>query len=261
VGPLFATSYLYFRTDEKPWDNALVRKGLALLVPWGQLRSNASAFTSATLVPDVGFYDAPAGLVEQNVEEGLKLLDEAGYPNGRGLPDLKAIVSPGSAAQIVLTEAAKIWEERLGISVDFISVNFANYSQVAKNGGYAIGASTWIGDFADPLSFLQMWTTESKLNDARYSSERYDSLIDKALSQDDETRFQTLAQAEGVLLSGDVVVIPLANPPSFNLIDLDKVAGWFSNALDIHPFKYIGYKKASVPDEYVSAPTYLASAR
>ena len=258
VGPLFATSYLYFRVEEEPWSNPLVRKGLALLVPWGQLRSNASSFASRTLVPAVGFYEAPKGLVEQNVEEGLKLLEEAGYPSGRGLPDISAIVSAGSSAEMVLVEAAKIWKERLGLTVEFVSVNFADYAEVTERGGYVIGSSTWIGDFADPLSFLQMWTTNSKLNDAHYSSARYDSLVEKAMSENDEARFDTLAQAEAMLLSGEVVVIPLANPPSFNLVDVERISGWYPNALDIHPFKYMGFRKSNVPDWYVSAPRFLA---
>jgi peptide/nickel transport system substrate-binding protein/oligopeptide transport system substrate-binding protein len=218
------------------------------------LRSNASAFVSATLVPAVGFYDAPEGLVEQNIEEGLKLLDEAGFPNGRGLPTVTALVAPGGAADTVLRAAAEIWEERLGLEVEFIPLRFSQYTELTRRGGYVIGSSTWIGDFADPLSFLQMWTTESNLNDARYSSSRYDSLINQAMSENDENRFDTLAKAEEMLLSGEVVVIPLANPPSFNLIDTERISGWYSNALDIHPFKYMGFREPDVPDWYISVP-------
>ena len=253
VGPLFATSYLYFRTDEEPWNNPLVRKGLALLVPWDQLRSNASAFTSSTLVPAVGFYEAPKSLTELNVEDGLGLLDEAGFPKGRGLPDISIVVTPGSVAELVAEQAAEIWKERLGLKTTIIPVNFSQYTEVTKRGGYTIGSSTWIGDFADPLSFLQMWITGSKLNDARYSSSRYDELIEEALSRNDETRYESLARAEEILLSGDVVVLPLANPPSFNLVNLDAVSGWYTNPLDIHPFKYLGYRLPNIPQGYAMA--------
>ena len=97
------------------------------------------------------------------------------------------------------------------------------------------------------------------MNDARYASSEYDALIEKAMSEDDETRYDTLAQAEAMLLSGDVVVIPLANPPSFNLIDVERISGWYSNALDIHPFKYMGFRKPNVPDSYVTVPLAYAS--
>ncbi len=254
VSPLFATSYLYFRTDADPWSDSRVRKGVALIIPWNDLRGNASSFATSTLVPQAGFYDKPATLEDMNVEQGLKLLAEAGYPNGRGLPDIKALVTPGSVAELVLNKAAGIWKERLGISTQIVPVSFNAYQEVVRKGGYVIGSSTWIGDFADPLSFLQMWTTGSKLNDAKYSSESYDKLIDEAMSDTSDTRYDLYAQAEGLLLSEDVVVIPLSNPPSINLVDLAGITGWYANALDIHPFKYIAPKEAQVPKWYVSVP-------
>jgi len=254
VSALFATSYLYFRVDVEPWDDPRVRKGLSLLIPWNELRNAASSFTSSTLVPAVGFYDAPPGLTEINVEEGLKLLVEAGFPNGRGLPVIKAVVTPGSVAAMVLADAADIWKERLSVTVEIISMNFNAYQEIAREGGYVIGTSTWIGDFADPLSFLQMWTTGSKLNDAKYASERYDSLVEEAMSENSEVRYEIYARAEEILISGEVVVIPLTNPPSFNLVDLERISGWYANALDIHPFKHIGFKIPKVPDWYASVP-------
>ena len=254
VAALFATSYLYFRTDIEPWSNPLVRKGISLLIPWNELRTAASSFISSTLVPAVGFYDKPPGLEERNVEKALALLAEAGYPNGRGLPDVKAIVTPGSVAEAVLEAAANIWKERIGLKTEIVAVSFNLYQEIARGGGYVIGASTWIGDFADPLSFLQMWTTGSKLNDAKYASERYDTLLEKAMSENSEARYDLYAQAETLLLSDDVVVIPLTNPPSINLVDLDRITGWYANALDIHPFKHIRFRTPRVPEWYVSLP-------
>ena len=254
VTALFATSYLYFRVDAEPWNDPRVRKGLSLLIPWNELRSNASSFISTTLVPAVGFYEAPAGLTEINIEEGLRLLSEAGYPNGRGLPVIEAVVTPGSVAALVLADAADIWKERLSVEVEITPVNYNAYQELAREGGYVIGTSTWIGDFADPLSFLQMWMAGSKLNDARYSSESYDELVEEAMSENSEARYEIYAQAEELLLTGDVVVIPLTNPPSFNLVDLERITGWYANALDIHPFKHIGFKIQKVPDLYASIP-------
>ncbi|MBN1685249.1 MAG: peptide ABC transporter substrate-binding protein [Spirochaetales bacterium] len=261
VAALFATSYLYFRADVEPWSNPLVRKGISLLIPWNELRAGVSSFVSSTLVPEVGFYDKPPALEELNVEMGLKLLAEAGFPNGRGLPAVKAVVTPGSVAEAVLEAAAKIWDERIALKTEIVPVSFNAYQEIARTGGYVIGASTWIGDFADPLSFLQMWTTGSKLNDAKYSSERYDSLVEQAMSENSEARYDMYAQAEALLLSDEVVVIPLANPPSVNFVDLEGITGWYANALDIHPFKHIRFKTPVVPKWYAGAPRGGAAIR
>ncbi len=254
VSAMFATSYLYFRAEAEPWNDPRVRKGLSLLIPWEQLRAEASSFFTNSLVPSVGFYEKPEGLVEAQVDTALELLQEAGYPNGRGLPEMRALATAGSVANAVLENAASIWEERIGADIEVAPLSFDEYQKTVNIGGYTIGSSTWIGDFADPLSFLQMWTTGSKLNDARYASDEYDSLIREAMAESSDERYGIYARAEELLLSGDVVVIPLSHPPSLNLVNLDSIYGWYSNALDIHPFKYIGFREPDVPDWYVLAP-------
>ena len=45
-----------------------------------------------------------------------------------------------------------------------------------------------------------------------------------------------------MLASGEVV--PISHPVTCNIIDLDSVGGWVSNAMDIHPFKALYFKKS-----------------
>ena len=51
---------------------------------------------------------------------------------------------------------------------------------------------------------------------------------------------KTLGQAERMLLH-DAIVLPISHSAAVNLIDLDLVAGWYPNPLDIHPFKHLAY--------------------
>jgi peptide/nickel transport system substrate-binding protein/oligopeptide transport system substrate-binding protein len=104
---------------------------------------------------------------------------------------------------------------------------------------------TWIGDFLDPLTFLQLWTSKSNLNDAGYNNPEYDKLIEEAIPEKDKKRLEKFAQAESLLLS-QAVVLPLSNQPSFNLINIKQLVGWYPNLLDIHPFKYLHFKEPRV---------------
>ena len=67
----------------------------------------------------------------------------------------------------------------------------------------------------------------------------------KAATQKADERLKTLAEAETSLLKGGLL-IPLNHTPSFNLIDLEEIGGWYKNALDIHPFKNL-YRKTPKP--------------
>ena len=50
-----------------------------------------------------------------------------------------------------------------------------------NSSGQPIAESTWIGDYADPLTFLQLWTSGSNLNDARFSDKEYDTAVNEAI--------------------------------------------------------------------------------
>jgi peptide/nickel transport system substrate-binding protein/oligopeptide transport system substrate-binding protein len=60
--------------------------------------------------------------------------------------------------------------------------------------------------------------------------------------EDGEERFGTLAEAENLLLDRGAV-LPISYSPALNIIDIEEVDGWFPNALDIHPFKYLEFKE------------------
>ena len=248
VAPLFATSYLYFRTDTEPWSDFRVRKGLSRIVPWSDIRRATTPFATDTLVPAMSFYSDVVGLTDADVKVGLELLAAAGYPEGRGLPVVSILVSPGSVAASAAEAIAAAWKEHLEVEVEIRPVAFQNYQRQVEIGGFTIGSMTWIGDFADPLSFLQMWTKTSKLNDARYRDDTYDELVKTATGETGKERLETLARAERRLLSEDVVVLPLSHSLAVNYIDLEVIAGWASNVLDVHPLKYIKYKTPPIPD-------------
>ena len=63
----------------------------------------------------------------------------------------------------------------------------------------------------------------------------------EAESLNDLQHLERLSQAEQLLLD-EAIIIPIQHPVSLNIIDLDAVGGWTTNAFDIHPLKYI-YKK------------------
>ena len=102
---------------------------------------------------------------------------------------------------------------------------------------------TWIGDFADPLAFLELFRGDSTLNDSGWKNAEYDRLINEAAGAGDEERYKLLGQAETILLDS-CMVIPVHHPVISNVIDKNTCGGWTENAFDIHPLKYL-YKKTA----------------
>jgi peptide/nickel transport system substrate-binding protein/oligopeptide transport system substrate-binding protein len=61
------------------------------------------------------------------------------------------------------------------------------------------------------------------------------------MTEDGRKRWETLAEAETLLLSRGTV-LPISYSPAINIVDTDEIEGWYPNVLDIHPFKYMSFK-------------------
>jgi peptide/nickel transport system substrate-binding protein/oligopeptide transport system substrate-binding protein len=240
VNPMFATHYYFIRSAEKPWTDYRVRRALILALPWDTMREGHYLPAKTLIYPIMG-YPEVEGLENTDIDEAVRLLEEAGFPKGEGLPELVIRLTPSQESTRVGELMAVSWKEKLGVPVRIEVIPFRQYFQALKSPGYGVGSSTWIGDFADPYTFLQMWRRDSNLNDAHLNDADYEDLIEKSMSQEGRERLTTLAEAEKLLLDRGTV-IPISFSPALNIIDTGELDGWYPNALDIHPFKYLAFK-------------------
>ncbi|MCL2762490.1 MAG: peptide ABC transporter substrate-binding protein [Treponema sp.] len=240
VNAMFATHYYYIRSKEKPWNDYRVRRALILTLPWDEIRAG-HMLPAKTLIYPLFEYPEIEGLSVTDTEEAITLLAKAGFPGGAGLPELVMRITPSQEAARITGLMASAWKEILGVPVRVEVVPFHNYFQSLKLDDYTVGSLTWIGDFADPYTFLQMWRKDSNLNDAHYHDDDYEALMEKSMLEEGETRWATLAEAESLLLERGSV-IPISHSPAINIVDTGELGGWFPNALDIHPFKYLNFK-------------------
>jgi peptide/nickel transport system substrate-binding protein/oligopeptide transport system substrate-binding protein len=239
VNPLFATHYYFIRSVKKPFANNDVRRALALALPWEEIREDY-LLPATTFVYPIPGYPEVRGMSAMDMAEAKRLLAAAGYPGGQGLPEIVVRLSPGMEYALVPALMADAWKE-LGLKVRLDIVESGRYFETLRRDDYDVGASTWIGDFADPYTFLQMFQKDSNLNDARYNDPEYERLIEKSMREEGPERWATLAEAEKRLLDQGTV-LPIYYKPAINIIDTNEIDGWFPNVLNLHPYKYLSYK-------------------
>jgi oligopeptide transport system substrate-binding protein len=103
---------------------------------------------------------------------------------------------------------------------------------------FAIARASWIGDYIDPSTFLEMYITGGGNNNAAWSNEQYDALLKAAGEEmDQEKRFELFQQAEELLMR-EVPIIPIYNYRNKALVH-PAVKNWKANPLDRHPYKYV----------------------
>lgn len=248
IHPQFSTHYYFFRSAEPPWDDPSIRKAIALALPLAQLRSEDVYFVpTARLVPEIPGYPEPETLgTAQNASAARALLAEAGYPLGRGLPPLRVLQPEGQESQRIGTLIKESLEGTLELEVILETLPYAQFQAAQRDGSFTLSTISWVGDFADPLTFLNMWVTDNPVNIGGYANPEYEQLLDQASLLEGEERFTKLSEAESLLLT-QAALIPISHSPSINVIDLEETEGWYPNALDIHPFKNMAFATQRAP--------------
>lgn len=205
----------------KALQNKKFRQALSVAVDRTALVENV---TKGHQVPAVGFtapgvptpdgkdytegksYISPKG----NIEEAKKLLAEAGYPEGKGLPTFNFSINSEGQHSVVAQYLQSAWQQ-IGIKTEIASQEFKVFQQTRKDGKYMIGRHGWSGDYLDPITFLDMWVTDGGNNEAGYSNKEYDALIKEAKTTPDEAKkYEALRKAEDILME-EMPVIPLYN--------------------------------------------------
>lgn len=239
----FGTQYLFFKSSKEPWNNPEIRMALLTAVPWEELRKNYPIKAENFIYPLYG-YPAVTGFSDTDAEEALELMNEArkkaGIPGDKIL-ELTFGVIENSYSQKQAEMLKKAWEP-LGVKLQTVSKPSGEYLTAIPDWDADLFTYTWIGDFSDPLSFLELFRGNSTLNVSKYSNQEFDSLLDEASADDTENHLKLLAKAEQILLD-DGMIIPISHPVSINAVDLKCIGGWFQNSLDVHPFKYIYFKE------------------
>ncbi len=243
------TYYFRFNTGKKPFSDVRVRKALALAIDKERLASKILKAGEKPawhfVPPGVANYTSPEG-PRCDVEKARALLAEAGFPGGKNFPrfQYKFFAAAGGSAQIhskVGVELQAMWRETLGIEMELQQVERKVFYAQQSKLDFDISQSSWIGDYNDPNTFLDMWMSNNGNNRTGWKNARYDELIRTANKElDVKTREKLFQEAETMVIRDEVPIVALYYYVGFNYFDPKKVSGIYPNILDQHPLQEIG---------------------
>lgn len=213
VAPYLATYYLSFNTTRKPLRDPRVRRALSLAVDRAAITEHVlkgGQIPALAFVPP-GLENRTTGkdfreeggdlLADADVETARRLLEEAGYPGGAGFPKLTLLYNTEGFHKSVMEAIQQMWKEALGIQVELRGLEWQALGEARAKRDFDIARNGWSGDYADPMTFLDLLTSGSQLNDQGWRNAAYDGLIAQAKAAKSPTeRLSLLHDAERVLM-------------------------------------------------------------
>ncbi|KDR95682.1 oligopeptide transport system substrate-binding protein [Peptoclostridium litorale DSM 5388] len=231
IFPQIGTYFYAFNVNVEPTNDLKVRQAFTLAI---DREAITKVVTKGGETPATGF--VPTGMTQPDgkdfreaggdygitttaqVEKAQALLAEAGYPNGEGFPKIKFVYNTNENHKKVAEAISEMWKQNLGVEVELVNQEWQVFQNTRNEGDFVIARDGWVGDYVDPMTFIDMFISTSGNNHPHWNSEEFDNIVREAKLTSDETkRFEMMHKAEDMIMA-DMIVMPVyyyTNPKMF----------------------------------------------
>ena len=245
VDPIIGTYYVSLNLQKEYFQDARVRKALSLAIDRNYVANTLmqGTYSPASAIVGPGWLDTDGSSFAENanggtpyidndnfdanLEEAKKLLEEAGYPNGEGFPQIEYTTNDAGYHKVVAEYLQQAWAA-IGIDLKVNIVEWASFTPMRRNGEFDVARNGWVGDYTDPSNILELFCTTNGNNDGKYTNADFDAAIeDSRVTTDATTRSTDLHKAEDLLME-DAGCIPIAYYNDFWLQSSKITGAWHS---------------------------------
>jgi ABC-type oligopeptide transport system substrate-binding subunit/DNA-binding SARP family transcriptional activator len=208
--PSLATWLVRFNVSKRPFDDARVRRAFVLATDRDTLagvdmRGHFFPATGGVIPPGMPAHSAGIGL-PYDVEGARQLLAEAGYAEGRDLPEVVFLAPPSPSVQQAIGQLQEQWGEKLGVRLSVDACDWTSYFERLHQGQAHLFFDSFMARYPDPDHCLRQVSSEERKG---WQSETYTDLLEKARrAMDQETRISLYRKADRILIE-EAPVIPI----------------------------------------------------
>lgn len=220
IDPLGGLEFYRFNVNEEPFQNKKIRQAFAMAINQQDIAEfvvkngvePAYGFVSPGFISPSGedFRDVNGELVGFDAEQAQQLLQEGMEEEGYDeLPPITMSYNTADLNKSIAETMQSMLSENLGIEVTLENTEWNVFLEDQKNLEHQFSRSSFLFDYADPVNFLESFTTESSMNRTGWSNEEYDQLIaDIKAETNEEARWELMYEAEK-LLAEEMPIVPL----------------------------------------------------
>jgi oligopeptide transport system substrate-binding protein len=197
----------------------------------GSIPANFVVPKGFTFFENKDFREDAGEYLKPNKEEAKKLWEKGLQELGVKEITLTYVGQDTETAKLTDAFVKDQLEKNLpGLKLNIEAVPFKIRIDRENNKDYDLLFGGWGPDYADPMTFMDLWLTGGSHNNMEYSNPEFDKMIKSANEDTDlAKRWKTLQDAEKLLLEEDVALAPMYQR-SVNLLINPKVKGFAHHA-------------------------------
>jgi oligopeptide transport system substrate-binding protein len=155
------------------------------------------------------FREAAGPVVPEFDPEQARGFYEQGIRELGNEPTLQLLTDDSSESRDIATFLQSQLEENLGAKVEVNQQPFDRVLELTQSGDYQLAAFGWAADYNDPMTFLDLFVSDSLQNYPKLKNERYDQLVSDAKSEaNPQERLNMLVEAERILVEDQAAIAP-----------------------------------------------------
>jgi oligopeptide transport system substrate-binding protein len=240
VEPLLGLYFYCCNVKRPPLDKVKVRRALALAIDRESLVKNVTRAGEqpayAISCPGAGY--SPQARLTGTLDDARRLLAEAGYPDGRGFPQLELIYNTLETHRAVAEAIQQMWKKNLHIDVELRNEEWKVYLDTLSTHNFQLERFGWGADYVDPNSLLELWETGNGNNDTNWGNPEYDRLLAASRTARTDPERYAIYQKMDAILVDELPIIPIYYYTWPHLIN-PKVRGFYPTLLDLHPWNSV----------------------
>jgi oligopeptide transport system substrate-binding protein len=189
---------------------------------------------------------------DYNPEKAKKLMRDAGFPGGKGFPEITLNLNASGGVNEKIADAITyMLNKNLGVNIALNVMPMSELHPKVERGELDFWRFGWIADYPDPSNFLYLFHSksinqeqETSINYFRYSNPEFDEVYEASLVEiNAEKRMKLYAQADQILMD-DAVIMPLFFNIDIRLIDPD-LQDFDINEMEYRDLSVVYYKKTN----------------
>lgn len=241
---IYAVYFYVFNVNKPPFDDLRVRKALSLAINRKeiveQVTQGGQIPAFSIVPPNANNYVSASGVTE-DVNEARRLLAEAGYPGGEGLPTIEFIYNTADNHKKIAESIQQMWKSELGVNIELVNMEWKVFLDRKNSGDFHLARFGW-GSDTDFGGYLSLFQTESGNNASGWSNKEFDELYKKTTTLMNPSERITVAQEAEAILVNELPVIPIYFYTRNYLVDT-RLKNWHNTPTDFQGLKNMYFEE------------------